>query len=458
MKNYLGQTLALALLVTLFLLALGFIPSGLSIGGISLREMDILSDVRPEEHPEPTPDTLQIVVPTPNVIVDTTLVVIDSADMGMVLEDYSPQQHRLGAFFAAIDSITSRSNTVRVAFFGDSFVEGDIILGNLRDTLQTRWGGEGVGFVPITSEVARFRRSLQHSYNNWKTYSIVKRNGDNPPYGINGFVYYPKEDAEIRYEGTSQFRHTRQWSKLRLFYSHTSDSGMVFQINGGAWLPEPLPATNSRISVFEYKQTGMRNVAFRFPHADSLPVYGVSLENGPGIYFDNFAVRGNTGGALKFIQPSTARAFDELLGYDLIVLQVGLNAVTNSLNNIQWYRSELERTVKHLQACFPGRPILMISVGDRGGKIGEALGTMTSVPAIVNMQRDVARDNGLLFFDLFRCMGGKGAMVQFANSKPALAEKDFTHLTHAGGKVMGQRLAAVFLKEYEGYQSKKTHQ
>ncbi|MCC6410883.1 MAG: hypothetical protein IT270_04445 [Saprospiraceae bacterium] len=457
MKNYLGQTLALAALTTLLLLALGFLPAGLKIRGISLREMDILSDVRPEEQPEPAQDTLQIVMPGKNAFIDTTLVVIDSADMGVLLEDYSAQQLRLRAFFSTIDSITSRSHTVRVAFFGDSFVEGDIILGDLRDTLQTRWGGEGVGFVPITSEVARFRRSLQHNYNNWKTHSIVKRNGGNPPYGINGFVYYPKENAELRYEGTSQFKHTRHWSKLRLFYSNTSDSGMVFQINGGAWQPETLPGAD-RISVFEFKQPGIRSAAFRFPHADSLPIYGVSLENGPGIYFDNFAVRGNTGGALKFIQPSTARAFDELLGYDLIVLQVGLNAVTSSLNNIQWYRAELERTVKHLQACFPGRPILMISVGDRGGKVGEALGTMISVPAIVNMQRSVARDNGLLFFDLFRCMGGEGTMIGFANAKPALAEKDFTHLTHAGGKVMGHKLATVFLKEYENYQSQKTHQ
>lgn len=457
MKNYLGQTLALSFLVTILLIALGFIPAGLSIGGVALRDMDILSDVRPDAKPEPVPDSLNIVFPDKNTFIDSTVIVIDSVDMGVVFEDYSRQQHRLNSFFAAIDSILGKKNTVRVAFFGDSFVEGDIILGDLRDSLQSRWGGEGVGFVPVTSEVARFRRSLQHSYNHWKTYSIVKRNGGNPPYGINGFVYYPKEDAELRYESSYQFRHTRQWSKLRLFYSNASDSGMVFQVNGGAWQPEPLTGNGGGISVFEYSMAGMRSAAFRFPYADSLPVYGVSLENGPGIYFDNFAVRGNTGGALKFIPPSTARAFDALLDYDLIVLQVGLNAVTSSLNNIQWYRSELDRTVKHLQTCFPGRPILMISVGDRGGKIGEELGTMVSVPAIVNMQRDVARDKGLLFFDLYRCMGGEGTMIRFANEKPALAEKDFTHLTHAGGKMMGHKLVAVFLKEYDNYQSKKTH-
>ncbi len=460
MKNYLGQTVALALIVTVMLIALGFLPSGLRIGGRTLRAMDILSDIRSEAMPaedvSPAQDTLLIQLPDNLKATLVEIPAIDSIDMGVLFEDYSPGQTRLQAFFAAIDSITSRKNTVRVAFFGDSFVEGDIILSNLRDTLQTRWGGEGVGFVPITSEVARFRRSLQHTYSNWKTHSIVKRNGGNPPYGINGFVYYPRNEAAIRYEGTSQFRHTGQWSKLRLFYSHASDSGMVFQVNGGTWRPEPLLGSDNKISVFEYHQQSIRSVAFRFPYTDSLPVYGVSLENGPGFYLDNFAIRGNTGGALKFIQPSTAKAFDELMGYDLIVLQVGLNAVTNSLNNIQWYRVELERTVKHLKTCFPGRPILMISVGDRGGKVGEELGTMISVPAIVNMQREVARANGMLFFDLFRNMGGEGTMVRFASEKPALAEKDFTHLTHAGGKVMGHRLATVFLKEYSRHQTGKS--
>ena len=46
MKNYVGQPLALTLLLLLFLTALSFLPAGLSIAGFQLRPMDIFSDVR----------------------------------------------------------------------------------------------------------------------------------------------------------------------------------------------------------------------------------------------------------------------------------------------------------------------------------------------------------------------------------------------------------------------------
>ena len=42
--------------------------------------------------------------------------------------------------------------------------------------------------------------------------------------------------------------------------------------------------------------------------------------------------------------------------------------MTNSLENIKWYQRELDQTFTHLRKCFPGRPILVISVADRGGR------------------------------------------------------------------------------------------
>ena len=111
------------------------------------------------------------------------------------------------------------------------------------------------------------------------------------------------------------------------------------------------------------------------------------------------------------IKPDVAQQFDRYQKYDLIVLQVGLNAVTNSLNNIKWYQAELDRTFSHLSACFPDRPILIVSVGDRANKIGTELKTMRSVPAIVAMQRDLARKHGFLFYDLYFGMGGPGSIM-----------------------------------------------
>lgn len=46
---------------------------------------------------------------------------------------------------------------------GDSYIEGDILSGSIRRRLQDRIGGRGVGYVPMTSAVAGFRRTVRLS-------------------------------------------------------------------------------------------------------------------------------------------------------------------------------------------------------------------------------------------------------------------------------------------------------
>jgi hypothetical protein len=462
-----STTLVLTLLVTIFTLALSLVPEGWSLGGFKLRKMDILADIRnPVTASEVTKpaaeadsplytevDTAYGQVPLPDSAFADSVArafvrpAVDSVFFGNIIEDYTPKQQNLSRFFGAVDSIRSHGRTVRVAFYGDSFVEGDILLGDLRDTLQGLWGGEGVGFVPITSEVARFKRTLKHEYRGWTPHSIVKKDGNTLPYGINGFVYVPEPEAKVHYEGADYFQHTRRWSTTRLFYSAQQPVSFVWQNEGSGPQEEMLPAGQIKQWKWGLGQPNIRAYAMRFPQTEGLLLYGASLESGPGFYIDNFSLRGNSGGPLMRLQPEIVQKFDTYQHYDLVVVQVGLNAVTNDLKNIRWYEAELQRTFKHLHACFPGKTILIVSVGDRGDKVGTELMTMRGVPAIVAMQRRLAREHGFLFFDLYHAMGGAGTMIRFAQQKPRLANLDYTHLTHEGGHYMGQLFARLMLTE-----------
>lgn len=472
-KNYTGQALSLAILVLILLTGLSMLPGRLRLGDFELRAMDIFADVRDSLHTEPalpkeTPpaDSLDF-VPTDsltvasadssNVLRTDSIPVLppkDSVVFGKIVEDYSVQQQGLTRFFAAVDSI-KKGRTVRIAWYGDSFVEGDILVGDLRDSLQTAWGGAGVGFVPITSEVAQFKRTLKHNFRGWTAYSIIKKSENRPPLGLNGYAYRPESEAKVHYEGAKYFRNTQRWSQVRLFYTSASERSFVWQANNEPPKQERLPAQAERLNTWAWRGNPTEAFAIRFPEPGGLLAYGVTLESGPGIYIDNFSVRGNSGGPLKLLSPDFVQQFDAVQQYDLIVLQVGLNAVTNSLNNIKWYEAELDRTFRHLKSCFPGKPILIVSVGDRGGKTGGAeITTMRGVPAIVKMQRNLARKHGLLFYDLFWGMGGPNTMLKFAHQRPRLANTDYTHLTHEGGKVVGLMFARLFLQEQANWRAK----
>jgi lysophospholipase L1-like esterase len=469
-------------MVAIFSMLLYLVPKGIRIGATEMRKMDILSDVRPTTAADTAlmadvlasgdsvlTDTLAALpVDSLMPIYDTVGVVngvaiprpaqarpsVDSLLFGQIIEDYTVRQQGLSRLFAAVDSI-QKGRTVRVAFYGDSFVEGDILIADMRDTLQTLWGGAGVGFVPITSEVARFKRTLKHEYRGWTPHSVVKRDGNQRPYGINGFVYVPAAEAKVQYEGAGYFRHTRSWSSIRMFYSAERPASFVWQQQGGGPVTATLP--EGTIKQWKWPGQGAASTAFdmRFPEAGGLTLYGAALENGPGFYIDNFSMRGNSGGPLTRLQPDIVQKFDTYQQYDLIVVQVGLNAVTNDLRNIRWYEAELQRVFKHLRLCFPQKDILIVSVGDRGDKVGSELMTMRGVPAIAAMQRRLAREHGFLFFDLYHAMGGPGTMIRFAQQRPRLANLDYTHLTHEGGRVMGHLFANLLLKEQAKWRQKQ---
>jgi hypothetical protein len=461
MKNYIYHPLWLSGLVLMLLVALSFVPDGMDIGGLTLKRMDILADVRRDAAPVDTlaalpelrPDSVDLMLPDTTGQADSAVARVvlppkDSSYFGGQIEDYSPEQQGLGRFFEAVRNIP-KGKTVRVAWYGDSFVEGDILLGDLRDSLQSIWGGKGVGFVPITSEVAQFKRTLKHNFRGWKSYTIVERNAPHPPFGLNGHAYVPSADAKVHYEGADYFHNTRRWGNVRLFYTALNPTQMIWQNEGMGPQAVTLPAQGSRLKQWTWERPGsIRAFAMRFPQPDGFVAYGASLEDGPGIYFDNFSVRGNSGGPLRGMAPGFVQQFDSLQHYELVVLQVGLNAVTNSLTNIRWYKAELERTFEHLRKCFPRTPILIVSVGDRGGKVGTEVVTMQGVPAIAAMQRDLARQHGFLFYDLYHGMGGPGSMVRMANHRPRWANTDYTHLTHEGGRQVGHRFVKLFLEEF----------
>ena len=454
----------MTLLVGLFLLALGFIPDGTEFLGFSLRKMDILSEIRPSglqafrkdsiapplPDPLPDPDTTQLPDDHAQDVSLPPAPPADPAIYGKWIEDYTPQQRGLEDFFNEVASIRT-GGSARVAYFGDSFIEGDMMLGDMRDSLQRKWGGKGVGFVPMTSEVAHYRRTYDQFFSRslWRTFSILKKEADRPDVGVSGYAYRPANGAFVRYERRPMFFQSRPWDRFVLFYASQADSRLLWQANDAEPVTALLPASDGRLAQFAADKPGMERLELRFESSESLLVYGASMESGPGLYIDNFAMRSNSGGPLTLIKPEIARSFDALLDYDLVVLQVGLNAVTNSLNNINWYRRELEKTYAHLRVCFPDQPILIVSVADRGGRVNGELGTMISVPHIVQMQRKLAMEHGFLFFDLFRGMGGEGTMSDFARRKPPLAAADMTHLSHEGGRLIGCMMANLFLREWE---------
>lgn len=103
--------------------------------------------------------------------------------------------------------------------------------------------------------------------------------------------------------------------------------------------------------------------------------------------------------------------------------------------------------IKHLQECYPGVPILMMSIGDKGSKSIDGINTHPGVLPLINTQRQIAKETGICFWNTYQAMGGEHSMIRFVNHVPPMAAKDYTHINVAGGDFIGERLYCALMWE-----------
>jgi lysophospholipase L1-like esterase len=445
-KNKLLQVLWLATIIVAGLFLLSFLPE-VTVGSFHLKKIDILSDV----HADPpvlksvaTADTMiiQEIIPNDSIPVDSSLIQI---------EDFSSDGKNLKHFYYALQNADKRQ--VRIAFFGDSFIEGDIISSFVRDTLQQVFGGNGVGLVPMASEIAGFRKSIKHTYSNWETLSLLTSQDDTMPMGISGYTYLPKEDNTVTYK-PGKVPHQQNFKLVKLLYQNEGSASIHYVINEGPEVSQMFEKSDS-LKQFIVTHPGMQSIQLRAAPVDSLRFFGISFEDTRGVYVDNFSMRRNSGIALSKLSPGLLKQFNKFLDYKLIILQYGLNVASeNDSTNYGWYTGKMVKIIKDLKEVFPKTSFLLLSVSDRGiNKEGNVV-TMESIPKMRNMQREIAIKSGIAFWDMFEAMGGRNSIANYTEAKPPMAAKDYTHLTHLGGDKIGRKLADALLHEFNKHENK----
>jgi len=441
-KNYIQQAFYFTLAVAGVLGILSLFPEERNVLGYTIKPVSIFSDILTADSTNPK-----------LFLKDTLALETELSPKGVVcFRNFTGEKYPLDKLISQLLKGKEKKGKVRIAWYGDSFSDGDILVSDLRDTLQCLYGGNGVGFVPITSEIAGFRRSVIHSFGGWNTSSILTNPGSGRM-GINGFSYIPDSGNYVFYKGTNQFKHTSAFSTFRLFYTsaYKQKARIVINRKDNRIMELAASASPSMITV---QADTIWQVSARFNLA-GITCFGASLEDETGIYIDNFAIKGNSGLGLQAISEKNLAAFDSLLQYDMIVLQFGLNVSNSPAKDFTSYIKGMKKIINKLKEAFPDTPILLLSVSDRSQRRQGQYVTMPVIPLLIQAQEKIAFDNKLLFWNLFEAMGGENSMAGFANSKPALANKDYTHLNFAGGRKVGLSLARSFIYEVEKYQKRR---
>jgi lysophospholipase L1-like esterase len=358
-------------------------------------------------------------------------------------------------FFEALSALKKGDKKkVRIAYFGDSMIEGDFITDDLRRLYQKKYGGSGVGYVPITSVVATFRQSIGHSFSgDWQDYNFTKK-GKHSLF-LSGHAFATAEESNVRYKMVKKYG-----AFENAYLLHGSGQCTVVMEADTIRQSIKLTGENKVNKTTLLKDQPAKGLKLTTKECGQVDLYGVSFESDEGIVLDNYSFRGISGIEYKNISDEMYTHSAELLPYDLIVLHYGLNVANDTVTNYHWYETKFAAVVRRIQQFYPNTTILLVSVSDKASRQDDVFQTSPAVPTLVKIQERIARKEQVAFWNLYQAMGGYNSMVKWVEEKPVKAHTDYTHVNGAGAQkiatLLFDYLEAEFAVYNQGEKNKKS--
>lgn len=382
----------------------------------------------------------------------------------------------LRAFFAAIDLLERHQalHPLRILQIGDSHTAGDYLSGRLRERLQARFGAAGRGWLPSGIPYKWFRPDLV---------TVTE----------NGWQHLGSGDAAQQPMGTDVTIARSATVGARMTLTSTEDAGfnrfaleLLTQPNSGSLtvrIDQRKPiivagdAPALRLKRVEMDTpNGARTVEISTRDREPVELLGWAIERRrPGIIYENHGTIGATVNLIGKMNPS-AVAFelaDRRPG--LIIVAFGTNEGFDDTLDLQGYSAGFAEAVEALRQRAPDASILILGPpdGDRLDKSCPASDAQSTaaptadcvaaanttdlcawhpphnLPAVRQIQKQVAGQKGWAFWDWSQAMGGTCSMNRILHLDPPLAAPDHIHLTKAGYAAAADILFLDLMSEYE---------
>ena len=266
MNNSPTRTFVLMGIIVFVLLMMYQLPI-LSIGNIQLRPVQILSSVisEPEENNiEVIPTTK---APKP-VIAKTnsgkTIQFKETWSKGVQpIVDYAEgNTGSMDFFYEQLANVKKLKRPVRIAYYGDSYIEGDIMTCDLRELFQSTYGGNGVGWVDCGSAIISSRRSIRQQSNGMREYVAAKKPFDKNQQGISERYFIPSSGAKVKTDGTKFYPHSSKWTNTSLFFYTPSSVNIQYALSNNKSGNKAFTA-KSGVQSFEVKDS-TQSVSYTF--------------------------------------------------------------------------------------------------------------------------------------------------------------------------------------------------
>lgn len=339
----------------------------------------------------------------------------------VVVDSTTDSRIFLQSFYASLAESSERK--IRVIHYGDSQIEEDRMSQQIREALQARYGGSGVGLMPLAQTIPSRTVKQQLHMNG----HLVQ-----PAQGPQRYlVYGPKRDqrADGLYGVMGQVAMMND--------SLVPGSEQIMAV----CTPQDPNRPYTRWQVFADPTIDYTFSGDTVRLSGRGAVYGLSQESDTGVIVDNIPMRGCLGLVFTKIDSMQLTTFYRDQNVRLIILQFGGNAIPSNRNpgTINAIVKGLRDQVRYLQTCAPQADILFIGPSDMLTQVDGEWQTYPMVPYMDRLLHKMALEENIAYFSLFRWMGGAGSMMRW--QEVGLAGTDGVHFTRSGARKAGNAVA-----------------
>lgn len=398
--------------------------------------------------------------PTQRQISDSTMIQYPQGDRSV-----------LYPFFRKLENLRHNEKLIRILHYGDSQIEGDRISSYIRNQLQERFGGAGIGLIPV---LLPFQTEMPLEINaskNWERYTL--KNKENFQHNRFGLLmsfsrfspHYSNHYGEV-YEATINLKPSPiaynkifQYSRCKIFYGYNRKPFIVqLEENNKVVDAEMIPAIRNLEKFVLSVPERANEVRLSFKGEHSPDIYGIALDGKNGIALDNIPLRGSIGNEFNKVDTTFYKKMLEKLNTKLILLQFGTNLVPSSHDDFKFYEDQFYKQLSTLKSLDEDLSIIVIGVSDMAKKSGNRYESYPTIEKIRDAQKNAAFRAECAFWDTFQAMGGKNSMPSWVFSDPPLARKDFTHFTYKGSVVIAKMFYKALMNDFLRYQQRNKKQ
>jgi len=392
----------------------------------------------------------------------------------------------LDSVFKTLSNIKNTNNLVRILHYGDSQIEVDRMTSYIRYKLQSEFGGTGPGFMPAIQAYDFGQPMITSASTNWFRYTTFPKKDtiiNHKRFGIFGnfcmFTKFERYDtlthkkslmednfldeskvikqyAWLNFEHSSgSYSNVKIINQVKMFFGYNTEKFILKLTNGATTISEEEiePTNQLTIKTWNLSQTPT-NLKFEFTGSKSPEVYGFTFDGYRGVAVDNLPIRGCSGDIFTKLDFKMLQEMYNYLNVKLIIYQFGGNRVPYDGESVSGYVGLIKSQINYIKKACPNTPIIVIGPGDMSEKDKDEYVTHKNLIPVRDAVRQAALESNCAFWDMFQAMGGENSMPSWVFSTPPLAEKDFTHYTPNGAKIVARMFFDAFIYEYNKYLTK----